>query len=68
MRFQKQSQTPAILLALYVTIVVGLLYGYVSNIIQIVTAHETTSLWLMVAKVAGIFVFPIGAILGYVGV
>jgi hypothetical protein len=66
MKFQKQ--TPVVLICLYVTIVVGLLYGYISNVIQIVTAQEATSLWLMVAKVAGIFIFPIGAILGYVGV
>lgn len=43
------------------------LLGWILNISQIINSAAGFT-WLMVAKVAGIFIFPVGVILGWVGV
>jgi hypothetical protein len=46
------------------------IFGYVANIVQIVqtmppSLAETTPMWIV--KSAGIFVAPVGSVLGYIG-
>lgn len=43
------------------------LLGWILNIAQIIGSSAGFS-WLMVAKVAGIFIAPVGVVLGWVGV
>ena len=41
----------------------AVIVGYVLNLYQIASAHELTG--MVILRVAGIFVAPLGAILGY---
>ncbi|AYD82453.1 hypothetical protein Aci011_087 [Acinetobacter phage vB_AbaM_B09_Aci01-1] len=43
------------------------LLGWILNIKQIIGSAAVFS-WLLVAKVAGIFIFPVGIVLGWAGV
>jgi hypothetical protein len=52
--------TALTILAIFVVAVVG----YVMNIVKLVTSKEITGKTL--ARVVGVFVFPLGAILGFV--
>ncbi len=52
--------TALIILAIFVVAVVG----YIMNIVKLVTSKEITGKTL--ARVVGVFVFPLGAILGFV--
>jgi hypothetical protein len=42
----------------------SLVIGYVANIVKLVKSKEVTGLTL--ARVVGIFIFPIGAIVGFI--
>ena len=42
-----------------------LAYGYVWNILTLMCEGELMATWELVARVGGIFLAPIGAILGY---
>jgi Cu/Ag efflux pump CusA len=52
---------------LVITVVVGFAYGYVSNIVHIFHGLPL-SMWggMEVLEVVGIFVAPLGALLGYI--
>ena len=44
-------------------IIVGVVYGYISNIVSLVTQNEEVG--MIIGRVIGIFVAPIGIVLGY---
>jgi len=44
-------------------IIVGFIYGYIANIVSLVTQNEATG--MMIGRVIGIFVAPLGVVLGY---
>lgn len=48
----------------YWGLIIAMVFGWISNIIQIVDMHGSCG--MMLARVAGIFIYPLGAILGYV--
>lgn len=49
--------------AAILSVVAGILYGYVANIISLVT--QTEPVGMMVGRAIGIFLAPIGVMLGY---
>jgi hypothetical protein len=56
---------PDFMFALICFVVFALLVvGYVANIVKLVKSKEVTGLTL--ARVVGIFIFPIGAIVGFI--
>lgn len=51
------------LIAFYVLLAVALGYGWIENVVKIVHGGETLALF--VVRCIGIFVAPLGAVLGY---
>lgn len=51
----------AVLAAL--AMIVAIIYGYVANVYSLVTQNEAFG--MMIGRVVGIFVAPIGIVLGY---
>lgn len=45
----------------------GFAYGWIMNIVQLVQNGDTYTTVMVVVKVCGIFVAPLGAVMGYVG-
>lgn len=52
-----------IVVLLYLAIIIGTAAGWILNIVDLI--HMTGLSGMMVARVVGIFVFPLGAVLGY---
>lgn len=52
-----------LILSLWTTLIVG----WFMNIVQIVNADFSTITGLLVVKLVGIFIAPLGAILGFIG-
>ena len=52
-----------IAVGLMLTLVVGIVYGYIHNIVLLVTQNE--ALGMIIGRVLGIFIAPIGIVLGY---
>ena len=53
------------MIALIILVVVGVLFiGYIANIVRLVKAKEVNGMTL--ARVVGIFFFPLGAVLGLI--
>ena len=55
--------TALILGSIYVVLALAALYGWVTNIVSLVNGNE--ELGMTLARVAGIFIAPVGAVLGY---
>ena len=51
----------------YLSAIVALVLGWVFNIVQLVTLSSGAINALFVIKVVGIFVAPLGAVLGWIG-
>jgi len=63
MKYKTTSTTAAIL---WLAIVVAFCYGWIANIITIAHSDLSTFTGMLILRIAGIFVAPLGAILGYV--
>jgi hypothetical protein len=50
-------------IVLFLAIIAGSLYGYVSNIISLVSQNE--SMGMIIGRAIGIFFAPLGIVLGY---
>lgn len=48
----------------FLAIIGGIIYGYVNNILSLVT-NQAESLGMILGRVIGIFVAPLGVVLGY---
>lgn len=58
----KSAQT---IVAIYFVVVIFGFVGWVMNIVEIVNGDFSPLTGMMVARVAGVFIPPIGAVLGY---
>lgn len=63
MKYKTTSNTAAIF---YIVLVVAIFYGWIANIVSIAHSDLSTITGMLILRVAGIFVAPLGAILGYV--
>lgn len=52
---------------LFVIIVLGFIPGWIGNVVQLAVADWSTITGLLVLKAIGVFVAPLGAVLGWVG-
>lgn len=50
---------------IYVTIILASLYGWVMNIVSLIGSNFDPLTGLVVARIVGIFVAPLGIVLGY---
>ena len=55
-----------IAILLYLAIIIGCFYGWISNIMIIAGSDFSDITGLLVLRVVGIFVAPLGIVLGYV--
>jgi TRAP-type uncharacterized transport system fused permease subunit len=55
-----------IAILLYLAIIIGCFYGWISNIMIIAGSNFSDITGLLVLRVVGIFVAPLGVVLGYV--
>jgi hypothetical protein len=63
MKYKTTSNTAAIL---WLAIVVAFCYGWIANIVTIAHSDLSNFTGMLILRVAGIFVAPLGAILGYI--
>jgi hypothetical protein len=63
MKYKTSSNTAAIV---YLALIAAFLYGWIANIVSIAHSDLSTLTGMLILRVAGIFVAPLGAILGYV--
>ena len=63
MRSKAQAAGVSLAVAVYLLVMFGTVYGCVWNIVKLVDA--TTLTGLAVVRAVGIFVAPLGAVLGY---
>jgi hypothetical protein len=61
--YQSMSTTAALL---YLALIAAFIYGWIANIVSIAHSDLSTLTGMLILRVAGIFVAPLGAILGYV--
>jgi hypothetical protein len=61
--YRNMSTTAALL---YLALIVAFIYGWIANIVMIAQSDLSTITGMLILRVAGIFVAPLGAILGYV--
>ena len=55
-----------IILLMYFTIVIAALYGWIMNIVSLAHMNMTDVTGMLVLRVVGIFMAPLGAVLGYI--
>lgn len=55
-----------IALGVYLTLIIGVAYGWIMNIVTIAHSNFNELTGLLVLRVVGIFIAPLGAVLGYV--
>jgi hypothetical protein len=53
-------------LLFYLALIIGIVYGWISNIVIIAGSNFSEITGLLVLRVVGIFVAPLGVVLGYV--
>ena len=53
------------LIVFYLCLIVATIYGWISNIVAVVHSDFTVLTGMLVLRVVGIFVAPLGVILGY---
>jgi hypothetical protein len=63
MKYKTSSNTAAIV---YLALIAAFIYGWIANIVTIAHSDLSTLTGMLILRVAGIFVAPLGAILGYV--
>jgi hypothetical protein len=63
MKYKNTSNAAAII---WLTIVIALCYGWIANVITIAQSDFSTFTGMLILRIAGIFVAPLGAILGYI--
>lgn len=52
---------------LFTIFALGFIPGWIGNVVQLATADWSTITGLLVLKAIGVFVAPLGAVLGWVG-
>lgn len=52
---------------LFVTALLAMIAGWIGNVVQLAYADWTTITGLLILKVAGVLVVPLGSVLGWVG-
>lgn len=62
MKYETSSNAAAIL---YLGLIIVVIYGWVANIVTIAQSDLSTITGMLILRVAGIFVAPLGVILGY---
>ena len=50
------------------TFIIAVAYGWVHNIMALLDSADAMSMGQFVVRVAGIFIAPLGGIMGYIGV
>jgi hypothetical protein len=50
---------------LYLSIIIGGIYGWIMNIVQLVQNDIVWTSGMSIGRIIGIFVAPLGAVLGY---
>jgi hypothetical protein len=63
MKYKTSSNTAVIV---YLALIAAFIYGWIANIVSIAHSDLSTLTGMLILRVAGIFVAPLGAILGYV--
>jgi hypothetical protein len=63
MKYKDTSNTVAII---YLALIIAFCYGWIANIVSIAYSNFSEITGMLVLRIAGIFVAPLGAILGYV--
>lgn len=67
MKYQTASTVGGLLAILaYLAIIIALVYGWVMNIVTIAHSNFSDITGLLVLRVVGIFVAPLGTVLGYI--
>ena len=55
-----------IALLMYLGLVLGVLYGWIMNIVALAHMNLTDVTGMLILRVVGIFMAPLGAVLGYI--
>ena len=55
-----------IALILYVAIIVAIVYGWIMNIVALAHMNLTDVTGMLILRVVGIFMAPLGTVLGYI--
>lgn len=63
MKYKTSSNAAAIV---YLGLVIAVIYGWVANIVTIAQSDLSTITGMLILRVAGIFVAPLGVVLGYI--
>lgn len=66
MKYLKPNAMLSILI-LQIAMIIVTIVGYVLNIVQLIKYTDDYNVVYIIVKVAGIFLVPVGAILGYCG-
>jgi hypothetical protein len=62
----KSTQSAAIAFLLYLAILCAIVVGWVANIVTIANSNFSEITGILVLRVVGIFIAPLGVVLGYV--
>lgn len=63
MKYKNSSNAAAIV---YLGLVIAIIYGWVANIVTIAQSDLYTITGMLILRVAGIFIAPLGVVLGYI--
>lgn len=55
-----------IMILLYIALIIALCYGWIMNIVAIAHSNFSDLTGLLILRVVGIFVAPLGTVLGYI--
>jgi len=55
-----------VLSAVYVLVLAVVAYGWVMNIVELLVRADEMSIGVLIVRAIGIFVAPLGAVMGYV--
>ena len=53
-----------LIIAAFFAVLIGIVYGYIANIVSLAT-NQAESFGMIIGRVIGIFVAPVGILLGY---
>jgi hypothetical protein len=63
MKYETSSNTAAIV---YLALIAAFIYGWIANIVAIAYSNFSEITGVLVLRIAGIFIAPLGAVLGYI--
>ena len=63
----KSDTTWTVVVIALIILIIAAIYGWIENIIYIIQHHATMDIVIGALRIAGVFLIPLGGILGYIG-